>query len=125
MPSQTGESDCRNGFVRGPITALAVSVSPRRSDISRRRRRRRGLNVAYVQHFTEKFEPGLKALNVNVNVMYASMWKWGHGDGYRRNRGGRTFADGEQQVGVAGVELELVDGVPVTYIVLERPQQGG
>ena len=29
---QTGESDCGNDFVGGPITALAVSVFPRRSD---------------------------------------------------------------------------------------------
>ena len=33
LPSQTGESDCGIAdFVRGPITALAVSVSPGRSD---------------------------------------------------------------------------------------------
>lgn len=31
-----------------------------------------------------------------------------------------TLADGEQQVGVSGVELELVDGVAVAHVVLEH-----
>ena len=55
------------------ITALAVSVSPRRSDghlkafhadgddadgLRQPLRLRRGLSVAYVQHFTEKYKSG-------------------------------------------------------------------
>lgn len=35
-----------------------------------------------------------------------------------------TLADGQQQVGVSGVELELVDGVAVAHVVLEHRRKG-
>ena len=71
MQSQTGESDCGNDF--GPITALAVSVYPQRSDgqkifhaagddgeaLRQTLRRRRRLSVTDIQHFTEEYKPGL------------------------------------------------------------------
>lgn len=40
----------------------------------------------------------------------------------RGDGGGVTFADGEQQVGISGVELELVDGVSMTNVVLQQTQ---
>lgn len=34
-----------------------------------------------------------------------------------------TFADREEQIGIPRVKLELVDGVPVTYIMLEKKRK--
>ena len=77
LSTQTGESDCGNYFYRGPITALAVCISPRRSDghgkethgkgLRQALRLRRGLSVTDVQHFTEKYKSGIR-VTVRVRV---------------------------------------------------------
>ena len=79
MSSQTGESDCGNYFVRGPITALSVSVSPWRSDghtdgddaegLRQALRLRRELSVTYVQHFTQEYKSGFRDFHSSIQVL--------------------------------------------------------